>query len=616
LNRRFFFFIITALSILTLFASNAVFSENIGSTSLKDSSPEVESAPQEESMSGIDGGQPEEIIPASDHDEFYRLKKYKDEFGIMNLEPYSVALINRGVRAYDEDRVEEAIRLYGQARDLSPDLPLPHLYIAKAKFSFSRKGIYATAGHYAKMWNAFWSNFWWSFQISGMLLLGLFFAVYLSFIVLVASLIFSRMKLLFHDVKENNKKIMLFIPAIILVFFGPVFGAIGLLLPFSKYMSRRERIVLYCSMAALVLMIYFLPFFSAFLEAPQDRTMRYVVRINNGIYTGEDLLAVSRKDNYESRFAYALDLKRKGFYNDAIGVYNELLNNGKSARIYNNIANCYIGLGDYDTALTYYRRALEVTRKALIYFNISQLYREKFNFVEAEKYYEQAFTINPQKVALYDSLKGPSVNSLVMDETLSNRALWDLALHRNLNNTSSMILQNIIIFFGRGLSVVMLLICTLAFYLYNKNTLAGAYRCRRCGEIYCKECEQRISSENICITCNKALVKVSELKSKDRIERILEIQSYKEERYRHMKILTFIFPGSGHIYYERPIQGFLLSLVFSFFLVSMFLWFYFPVPVSMIQVATAFKWFSCAGVVLTYSFAVELVLRRIPKKWL
>jgi tetratricopeptide (TPR) repeat protein len=556
--------------------------------------------------------------PAIESDllDFSELSQYRDEQGLKNLEPHSLALLERGLRAYDEGRDEEAIVFFNGAKQLSPDLPLSYLYLAKAYFSLSKTGLYSTSSFFNDAWNAFWKNFWWSFQASGMVALTLLFAFYISFIVLLTALVASKFNLYLHDVMEDKKKFLLLLPPVILLFFGPIFGIVGVILPFWIYMKSRERVVIYCCLAIFVFIIIMLPVFSSFLGASQDKSFRDIVRINNGIYTGEITEPIREGGSYEAFFAYAIDNKRKGNYDKSIKIYNELLNQREDVKIYNNLANCYIGLGDYNTALSYYNKALKLKEMASIYYNISQLYREIFNFDQAEKYYEKALNVNPYKVKYYDSLKGSSVNSLVIDETLTSKTLWDLAFKRYQYYKTSELLGKMFTFANRGIAVVLLLLLIFALYMYNKLSSYGAYRCRRCGEIYCGDCEKRISQEDICITCFKTLIKVSELGSRDRIERILEIQRYREDRNQHLKILTLIFPGCGHIYYGWTVFGFLISLLFAFFLSSTFFWFYIPTPAAMNPVADFIKWISVACVVIVYGFAMEKVFRRAPRRWL
>ncbi len=551
------------------------------------------------------------------------LIEYRAEAGLRNLEPHAIVLTNTGLKAYDEKREKEAIVFFEKANELSPDMPGPYLYLAKANFSFSLKGIYVASGYLSDAWRAFGNNFWLLFQTTGVLFLSLFFALYVSSIVFLIALVHSKFGIYIHEIIEDKRKIFLLLPAIVLVFFGPIFGILGLMLPFLMYMRGKEKIILYGIFLILALVILMNPLLSSFPGAYQDKTLRDIIKINAGMYTGETPEIFSNERSYETSFVYAMDLKRKGYYNqanyvEAIKIYKGLLNQKEDAKVYNNLANCYIALGNsdnYNIAVTYYKKALRLKRMASTYYNLSQIYREVFNFADAEKYYEEAIKIDPRKVVFYNSIKGTSVNRFVIDEPLGNKELWSLAFKRFPHYKSSM-LGRMFSFANKGFSIVLLVLLIIAFYIYRKYVSYGAYRCRRCGEVYCSRCERRISHEDVCIMCFKTLVKISELGPKERIERILEIQHHRNKRNRHLKILTFIFPGSGHVYYGWPVLGFTIILSFAFFLFSTLLWFYIPPPVSMTQITLFFRWVSVLGFILIYVAAVINVYRRIPRKWL
>jgi hypothetical protein len=389
------------------------------------------------------------------------------------------------------------------------------------------------------------------------------------------------------------------------------------------YVKGKERIILYGIFLILALVIFMTPLLSSFPGAYQDKALRDIIKINGGMYSGETPEIFSNERSYETSFVYAMDLKRQGYYNhanyaEAIKIYKGLLNQKEDAKVYNNLANCYIALGSFDNyniAVTYYKKALRLKRMASAYYNLSQIYREIFNFADAEKYYEEAIKIDPRKVVFYNSIKSTSVNRFVIDEPLGNKELWSLAFKWFPHDKSSM-LRRMFSFANREFSMVLLVLLIVAFYIYRKYVSYRAYRCRRCGEVCCSRCEKRISHEDVCIMCFKTLVKISELGPKERIERILEIQRYRNKRILHLKILTFIFPGSGHVYYGWPVLGLTIILSFAFFLSSTLLWFYIPPPVSMTQIALFFRWVSVLGFILIYVAAVINVYRRIPKKWL
>lgn len=558
------------------------------------------------------------------------LMEYRAEEGLKNLEPHAIVLTNKGLKAYNEKREKEAVSFFETASELSPDLPAPYLYLAKINFSPSLKGIYTSAGYLLDAWRAFCNNFRWSFQTAGVLSLSLLLALYVSIIIFLLALISSKAGIYIHDIGEDRKKILLLLPSIVLVFLGPIFGIAAFILPFWIYMKTREKVFIYCIFLVSACLILISPMISSFLGANNDKTLRDVIKINEGIYTGQIPDITREGRSYEASFAYALHLKKKGQYyktnyEEAIKIYKEILNQKQDARVYNNLANCFValashdkdtGAANYNEAVTYYNEALKLEKLTSAYYNLSQIYREVFDFSDADKYYQDAVKIDPQKVAFYNSVKGMSANRFVMDEHMGNKDLWSLAFKWHSYYKPAVFLDSIFSFINREFSIILLLLIAAVLNVYGRYASRGAYKCRRCGEVYCSKCEKRISHDDVCLMCFKTLVRTSELGTKERIERILGIQQYRHKNNQRLKILTSVFPGSGHVYYGWPGTGFLILLSFTFFLFSILLWFYIPAPTSMNQITRCFRWVSASGLILSYIAALANVFRRTPRKWL
>jgi tetratricopeptide (TPR) repeat protein len=540
------------------------------------------------------------------------LAEYRAENGLKNLEPHSIALINAGIKAYKEKNKEKAVLFFEKAKELSPDLPLPYLHLIKMQFSSLPKGFVRASGYLMEAERAFINNFWWSFQTAGMLSISLVTSFYLTFLVFLVLLIFSKSKLYVHDIVEDKRKILLMLPAVIFIFFGPIFGILGLVLPFWVYYHKKEKITIYISISITLFIVIMLPWLYALPGALQDNTLMNVVTANEGKPSGDIIKAVNGDQNYENAFAHALDLKRRGDYHGAARIYENLLKQKEDSRIYNNLANCYVGLNEFDKALYFYNRALQLQVIASTYYNLSQISREKFYFTKADEFYLKAVEEDPLKVASYNKIRGASVNRLVMDETYNNKELWLITLNRSQDYESSNLIRNMISFTNRISSVTLLCFFIIIFILHKKYISSGAYRCIRCGIVHCNRCEKKISRENICHRCSQVLVKTGELTPQERIRRILEAKSFKRNRNRIIKILTLIFPGSGHVFYGWSVQGFLIMLAFSFFVLSVFFWSYIPVHLSMDRVSSVFRLVSFLGLIFIYVRTVINIFRRVP----
>lgn len=544
------------------------------------------------------------------------LLEYRAELGLTNLLPHSVVRMDEGLKAYEEGRKSEAAVLFKEARQLSPDLPSPLFQIAKSNISLYPSKLNKAAGQMLDAGKTLRGNFWWSFQTAGILFISFFVALHISIFIIILTLIASKFRLYVHDIMEDKRKLYLLAAPALFVFFGPVYGMAGFILPLWIYLNKRERIVMYSAVGFLAVFILLLPVLSAFIGASTDKTLHDVVKINEGTYSGRvHESAVGEDINNNVLFSYAIDQRRKGHYEDAIRLYNEILKDGDDPKSLNNIANSYVGLGEYDRALSYYKKALGKTKLASANFNISQLFREVMKFRDAEKYYDAANDIDPEKVAFYTSVKGMSANRFVMDDTLTIDDLWRLAFERSPLYESSKSLGRIRSFNSREFLIFLVILLIAAIFVYQKQVGYGAYCCRRCGEIYCSSCEKRLSHEEVCLTCFKTLVKVSEMGARERIERILEIQRHRDNKNMRLKVLTLLFPGAGHIYYGWTLQGVAIIVTFAFFIFSALFWSNMPVPEDMNQMASFFLKVSVAGFILVYSISVISVFRGTPKRW-
>lgn len=552
------------------------------------------------------------------------IKAFSDlrkEKGLRNLEPQSIILISKGLDALKKGKSEEAISYFEDASSLSPDLPQSYIYLAKVNFSFTTNGLIQTIGYLKDAWMAFLNNFWWSFRTAGNFLIALYLSVYISIIALVIFMIIPRLNLYIHDIHEDKRRLFLLIPPVIFVVFGPIFGILAFILPFWLYLKKKEKFLLYALFLIVAIIISLMPFLSSFLKAPTNITLRNIVNINSGLYTGGTVYLLRDNNDYETTFTYALDLKRKGNYKEAIEIYESLIGkygNEVDAKLYNNIANCYVGLTDNETALQYYTKVLQTAELASTHYNLSQMHREFFDFRKGEEYYSKALSISPAKVRFFTGLRGTTVNSFVVDEILSIGELWSLAFRATSSNISSGNPGKILPFTNitnKWVSYFILLLIVVLIGIYERLSRVFAYKCVRCGSIQCSHCEKKLIRTNMCHICYSALTDITMLNVKKRISRIVQIHRYREDMMQRLKVMTLLLPGSGHIYYGRTIQGFFIMFLFIFLLTSAFMWTYFNPSVSMTDVATLFRWLSLIGLAIVYSITALNIFRKVPKRW-
>ncbi|MBI5025733.1 MAG: tetratricopeptide repeat protein [Nitrospirae bacterium] len=544
--------------------------------------------------------------------EEHSLMEYKFEKGLRNLQPQSMAMIEMGQRALKEGRKGDAIALFNAAKNLSPDLPQTYLYLAKANLSPSIEGIYAASGYLIQAAKAFGNNFWWSFLTAGILSLALVLSIYLSTAICIAILAASKLPMFIHDVTENKKKILLLVPPIFLVFLGPIFGVLALLLPFWVFFRKNEKRIFYFILPLLMVIVLSMPFLSSFFGALNHSPIMRIVKIKEGVNTSETLEGIKNSKRWELGFAYAIDLKRKGRYEEAINVYKRLLGQKPDARVYNNLANCYVALKEYDNGISNYNKALRLAEMATTYYNLSQVYRETFRFEEGEKYYQEALKLDPEKTAYFTTISGPSINRFVIDENLTDKELWYLTF--DLFSGHGTPFDRLFSFFKQYLLLVFIPLLFISLYTYSEFSGHRAYQCRRCGSVYCTKCERKLSRDDVCVRCYKTLVKMNEMEPKERVRKLLEIQGFKNNRSLKMKLLTIFLPGGGHIYYGKSLSGFVILLLSIFFGSLVILWNHVSLPLSMSMIVFPFSLISVTGLILIYGFTIIRVFR--GRRWL
>jgi hypothetical protein len=153
------------------------------------------------------------------------------------------------------------------------------------------------------------------------------------------------------------------------------------------------------------------------------------------------------------------------------------------------------------------------------------------------------------------------------------------------------------------------------FYILNRRIKSRAYRCHKCGEILCNECEKRILWGHMCLQCYRSLVKLDELDAKKRTARVLRVYNYQKRRRDIIKIISLLIPGSGYIYAGNILKGFLFLWTFLFLL---FILITDSVFVSGIVHYSSYwlKWPSIVLMGVVYIISNVMTRRRLTRGWL
>jgi tetratricopeptide (TPR) repeat protein len=525
--------------------------------------------------------------------------------GLRSTEAYSYLLIEKA-----HENSAKSAQLLNEAAKNSPDLPAVYFELAKARFSPSSSGVFESVQYIIEGIAAYSRNFWSAFTLTGSIL----FSVMVSFVILAAIIVTIRfpddIQLFAHDVSEAKYLLLILVLLIVISSISPFLFLAGLLVLFGMYMRKIDRIVVYIFLVFLVFSPLLFKAASLFVHALTSSELKAIVEVNESKNSKYALTVLKNGDDYASLFSYGLALKREGRYDEAVSVYQRLIERRPDPRVYVNLGNCYAGLKDTEQAITYYLKALEIKPLASAYYNLSQLSREILDFTKGNEYFKLALETNRDAVSDYRTIYSRNPNRLVVDETLSSAELWGLAMG-NKGKTSVFGTAVLHPSFISGTAIILIFL----YFLLNNGIRSKAYRCKRCSAILCPRCEKHLTWGRMCQTCYASIVKLDELEAKERVAKLLSIYEHQRKRRNIMKIFSFLMPGVSQIYAGKILVGVLFLWPFLFFL-------FIPVTNTILAGAgllfahSFFTWAAIFFAALIYIISNIITIQRIKKGWL
>lgn len=523
--------------------------------------------------------------------------------GIKNSEAYSYLLIEKAKR--DKSNAKEILK---EALEYSPDLPAVYFEMAKVTFTFNYDNVLKSVDYIIKGIGAYERNFWWIFTMIMSLFISIIISLILSIFIIIVVRLPQDIFLISHDLSESKTKLMLFL-IFIFAIFNPLYFLAALLILLSFYVRKRDKFLVYFYLIFLLIspLIYKVILLS--INASISPEVKAVVKINEEKDNNYGISILKDKNEPAELFSYALALKREKRFHEAIDVYNRLLSIKQDARIYNNIANCYVGLGDFEVAKELYKKALEIKPLVSTYYNLSQVYRETFDFDNGEKYFISAQQLDINSVLYFRKIFSRNLNRFVIDEKLSQIEIWQYALKKSKGYSYSLFLIPPILL--ASISAIMILI----FFVIDRRLKNRAYRCNRCGTIMCNKCEKHILWGHMCLQCYRSLVKLEELDAKERIAKILAVYEYRKKKRERIKLLSLLLPGAGQIYAGYLLYGLIFMWPFLFLL-------FIPLTNLLFNIGLvgfSHIWLNICAIFLmlmVYSFSNIITRRRLAKGWL
>jgi tetratricopeptide (TPR) repeat protein len=533
--------------------------------------------------------------------------------GIRNSEPYSYLLImqSKANSAEAKDILKKALRY-------SPDLPAVYFELSKVSFTFSPEGMFETIDYMFQGISAYKRNFWWSFTMAGSLFMSAILSLIISTIIIILIRLPNDMSLLAHDIKEIKNRILLLL-ILMSAIIGPLFLTGGLLIIIGLYMKKWDRVFVYFFLLFLLILPWLFNTASMFFNTYTSGKLKAVVQVNES-KNNKYVLSLSRNSSDPVElFSYALALKRGGKYSEAIDIYDKLITKRPNTwntdiigvpMLYNNLANCYVGIDDLEKAKELYIKSIELKPLASAFYNLSQVLRETFDFGKGEEYFLSAQGLDRDAVARFRAIFSRNPNRFVVDEVLTISDLWKYSMGKT-TSASTIGLSTVPKAFLPVIAFSMIIL----FYILNRRLKSSAYRCNKCGVILCNKCEKHILWGRMCLQCYRSLVKFDELDAKKRITRVLTVYEYQKRRRVIIKILSFIIPGSGQIYAGSVLYGLLFLWPFLFLLLIIITNSIFVVETSSFS-HIWLNWCSLFLMAVLYLLSNIITRRRLAKGWL
>ncbi len=542
------------------------------------------------------------LIPSlSSGEDFYEEQLNR---GIRNSESYSYMLMQQA-----KSNNEQAPEILEEALHYSPDLPAVYFELSKASFEFSTEGLFKTIDYLLQGIAAYKRNFWWSFSMVG----SLFTSALLSFIFSVIIIILIRapfdIPLLSHDLKEDKTKILLFL-SLVSAFISPLFLFGGILVILGMYMTKWNKLSVYAFLVFLLISPLFFSNAVMFFNAFSSGALKAIIQVNESKGNKFALSVLKGSNDHIEQFSYALAMKREGGYHEAMNIYNSLISKRPTPEVYNNLANCYVALGDIKTAKELYIRSTELHRFPSNLYNLSVLSRETLDFDKGDEYFLSAQSLDSEAVFSFRRIFSKNPNRFVIDESLPRSTFWKYA-NKNTDSTYKLNLSTLPQIYSSIGALVMMVF----FYLLSRRFKHMAYKCKRCGSILCKKCEKRILWGRMCLRCYQSLIKLDELDAKERIARLLTVYKHQKRRRDIIKFASLLLPGTGQIYAGSILSGLLFLWSFLFFL-------FIPFTNILFAPETTYfshTWLSVIALILigvVYIVCNIIIRRRLAKGWL
>jgi len=460
------------------------------------------------------------------------------EEGILEAKMY---LLLKEAKA--EEKPEKAIKLLEKAKIIYPNSPEIYFMLSKKTFSLNLKDISKSIKYMLKGFILYGKDFWYLYNTLGVLISAIVCSIFFMLTTTLVINLYFQIPLIVHNLSENPARLFMILLFLFSIFGIGYFFAVITFFTFWQIKGKIKKlfpVILF----SIFIMVILGNFVTKYLITGISPTIKAVVGINKG---RSMMYNVTSQDSFILAFSKAIRLQKTGKLEEAIDIYEKMLNRWKDPRVYINLANCYAIKGDLEIAESLYKKSIELNPLlASAYYNLSMLARESYDFKLASEYFEKA-----GKIDFNLTFKPP----YLINESITTKEMFNLFISKALEG----------IFNIRILGLILFESLLIGLYYYMEKDKYKVNKCPKCGKVYCIKCEEKTHKLQMCSECFKMTVS-PKVKPTKKIEYLLKIYKYQNKKRDILYIVSWFLPAVILEIGGKPFLGVSLSFLLFMFL--------------------------------------------------
>lgn len=515
--------------------------------------------------------------------------------GMRNIPLLSCLLVRESLRALDRNDLEKAEFLCQYAKKFAPDSPLAYFTMGRIYWNRSKTLVNLVIREDVGGVCAILRNFRILFFKSLNILYLISGALLLTFVAFALMMGLKHLSLYFYDVRREFE----LTPVKLLVGLGKVFAfVVPVFLKLNVlwslfywtilmwgYMARRERQMLVIFLFVLVYVPWVLNEATDFLERPDPTILMTLYQANKENWnqdTRRSLKKWSKQMPEDTDILFSLGLlnKREGHYKGAERYYRDALQYDPGwPECTSNLGNVYLVTGRLEEAIDQYEQAISVSpKKASFYFNLHRAFARD-SVLSSEKggqALEMANRLDYGLVAYWTEIYSDNNNRSIVDDTIAVGRLSSRVVQ--LFQRRYAFREGILKAWIKGVPgrydriyPVFFLVFLLLFSLFCSRKKFPK-RCPTCGTPSVKFFARKIQGDKVCFGCNRLFVKRDSIDPKMKEKRMKQVRRFGKRKAIVWRVLSFLFPGGGHLWKDQSIKGSLFVFFFFVFGLKFFYW--------------------------------------------